>query len=113
MTKFDSILTDLCEANNYPAPGAQQPAGTQNQQPARPVTGNTTAPTTAQAQQNKPGQTQAQDQQQPQQNKPATTTSTNQVKLTPQQTKQLMDDFNGPAQVKSAADFQKYGINLS
>jgi len=39
MTKFDSILTDLCEANNYPAPGAQQPAGTQNQQPARPVTG--------------------------------------------------------------------------
>lgn len=109
MTKFDSILTDLCEANNYPAPGTQQPAGTQNQQPARPVTGNTVAPTTAQ--QNKPGQTQ--NQQQPQQNKPATTTITNQVKLTPQQTKQLMDDFNGPTQVKSAADFQKYGINLS
>jgi hypothetical protein len=114
MTKFDSILTDLCEANNYPAPGAQQPASAQNQQPARPVTGNTVAPTTTQ--QNKPGQTQTQtqnQQQQPQQNKPATTTSANQVKLTPQQTKQLMDDFNGPTQVKSAADFQKYGINLS
>jgi len=24
-----------------------------------------------------------------------------------------MDDFNEPAQDKSAADFQKYGINLS
>lgn len=117
MTKFDSILTDLCEANNYPAPGTQNQQTTvnQNQQPVKPVTGNTNTVTQNQTQQNKPGQPQAQNQNQTQQNKPAQPSTTgNQVKLTPEQTKSLMDDFNNNnVQVKNVADFKKYGISLS
>jgi hypothetical protein len=103
MTKFDSILTDLCEANNYPAPGtqqnnqttAQQPAaGNTAQQPVKPVTGSTTAQTQQPAPTN-------------------TNTASQPQKPTPVQIKNLMDDFNNTnVKVNNVADFKKYGINL-
>lgn len=101
MTKFDSILTDLCEANNYPAPGAQQTNQTTGQQPAA---GNTAQqpvkPATASATAQTP--------------QPITTSTTGQPqKPTPAQIKSLMDDFNNTnVKINNVADFKKYGINL-
>ena len=96
MTKFESIITDICEANNYPAPGTQQPANNQQQaQQAAKPTASTPVNT---------------------QNQQATTTANNTAQQPANNTAKpnydlLVKDFNNPnVKINSITDLKKYGI---
>jgi short subunit dehydrogenase-like uncharacterized protein len=102
MNKFDSIISDLCEANGYPNQ-QQNTATNTNQQQQSTGTNNTNT--------NQPQNTGTNQQQQ--------NTNTNQQQQnTNQQQKidlqKLMTDFNNNTlSIKNVKDFEKYGLKAS
>jgi hypothetical protein len=99
MNKFDSIISDLCEANGYP--NQQQNTVTNNNQQQN--TGTNQQQNTNQQQQNTNTNTNQQ-----QQN---TVTNQQQQKIDLQK---LMSDFNNNTlSIKNIKDFEKYGLKAS